>query len=349
MHDRLPPLTALRAFEAAARHLSFARAADELNVTPAALSFQIKSLEEHLGVQVFKRLNRSVELTEEGLLLQPGVTSGFEALQLAWRTVQNRLDTTTLTVTAGPGFTAKWLAPRLFDFAQANPDIELRFSASLKLMDFSRDDVDVAIRFGQSLDSEDLYSRTIIDEWMSPMVAPSLMKKLDQPSDLTKIPLLHQEDTRFLKPSRGWSAYFATIGAQPPDAAGTKFSQADHAVDAALSGAGAILGRISLTEVHLREGRLVMPFKHAIRANAAYRVVCPKGSETRPQVARFFALICELRNFLFQTEFLFLQFHNAQIVSAWTALLFFNAARERLVFTLQLGQVRTDRHRRTSD
>lgn len=287
MSSRLPPLTALRAFEAAARHLSFARAADELNVTPAALSFQIKSLEDHLGAQVFRRLNRSVELTEEGLLLQPGVTQGFEALQTAWRAVQNRLDSSTLTVTAGPGFTAKWLAPRLFEFAQAHPDIELRFSASLRMMDFARDDVDVAIRFGQSKDDPDLFSVTVINEWMAPMMASSLAEKLSGPEDLAKLPLLHQDDTAFLKPKRDWPTYFGMIGVASPTETGTKFSQADHAIDAALAGAGAVLGRISLTEAHLRDGRLVMPFKKAMWTNAAYRIVCPKGNETRPQVARF--------------------------------------------------------------
>lgn len=287
MNNRLPPLTALRAFEAAARHLSFARAADELNVTPAALSFQIKSLEDHLGTQVFRRMNRSVELTEEGVLLQPGVTAGFEALQGAWRAVQNRMDSATLTVTAGPGFTAKWLAPRLFKFAQAHPDIELRFSASLRMMDFARDDVDVAIRFGQSADEEELYALTIIDEWMAPMVAPDLAAQIQSPQDLAHVPLLHQDDTGFLHPKRDWPTYFKYAGVTSPSEAGPRFSQADHAVDAALAGAGAVLGRISLTEAHLREGRLVMPLKQAMKANATYRIICPHGTEKRPQVERF--------------------------------------------------------------
>lgn len=293
MNDRLPPLTALRAFEAAARHLSFARAADELNVTPAALSFQIKSLEEHLGAQVFRRLNRSVELTEEGLLLQPGVSAGFEALQRAWRAVQNRLDSATLTVTAGPGFTAKWLAPRLFKFARAYPDIELRFSASLRLMDFSRDDVDVAIRFGQRDAEDGLFTKTIIHEWVAPMVSPDLARKISNVADLRAVPLLHQLDTAFLRPPIDWPSFFDKAGVAAPVEAGTKFSQADHAVDAALAGAGAVLGRISMAETHLREGRLVMPVAEAMHANATYRIVCPTGAERRPQVARFIEWVLE--------------------------------------------------------
>jgi len=163
-------------FECAARHMSFAKAAEELNVTPAALSFQIRSLEQHLGAPVFRRLNRAVELTEEGILLRPGVQEGFSALQSAWRGAQRRLNSSTLTVTAGPGFTAKWLAPRMFSFAQQNPDIELRFSASLQMMDFERDDIDVAVRFGQG-DDKNLFSKHIIDDWAAPMVAPELAEK----------------------------------------------------------------------------------------------------------------------------------------------------------------------------
>ncbi|NNL18757.1 MAG: LysR family transcriptional regulator, partial [Boseongicola sp.] len=141
MADRLPPLTALRAFDAAARHMSFSKAADELNVTPAALSFQIKSLEDHLGAPVFRRLNRAIELTEAGRVLAPGARDGFATLTAAWRAVQRLTDTSTITVTAGPAFTAKWLAPRMFEFAQAHPEIELRFTATLRLLDFARDDV----------------------------------------------------------------------------------------------------------------------------------------------------------------------------------------------------------------
>ncbi|MCY4336096.1 MAG: transcriptional regulator GcvA [Litoreibacter sp.] len=284
--DRLPPLTALRAFEAAARHMSFAQAADELHVTPAALSFQIKSLEQHLGAPVFRRLNRAVELTEEGKLLQPGVQDGFEALQGAWRNVQRRLNQDTLTVTAGPGFTAKWLAPRLFSFAQANPDIELRFSASLQLADFERDDVDVAIRFGQGAD-KGLYSKRIINEWMAPMVSPVLAEELTTLEDLTRTPLLHDDHTVFLNPHPSWKLFFESCGLPEPGQQGPHFSQSDHAIDAALASAGVVLGRISMTESHLREGRLVMPFKKAMRLNAAYRLVCPSGSEERPLICRF--------------------------------------------------------------
>ncbi len=286
MADHLPPLTALRAFEAAARHLSFAKAAEELNVTPAALSFQIKNLETHLGRPVFRRLNRAVELTEAGRLLAPGLREGFDAIGRAWRAARRSADLTTLRVTAGPAFTAKWLAPRLFLFAGENPDIELRFTASLRLMDFDRDEVDIAIRFGQGSD-EGFFSETIIREWLTPMLSPDLAARISTPADLARVPLLHQDDTAFLRPHRDWDTWLRAMGVTPPEARGTRFSQADHAVNAALSGAGALLGRVSLTERHLAEGRLVMPFAESLWANADYRLVGPKGVETRPQVARF--------------------------------------------------------------
>lgn len=286
MADRLPPLNALRAFEAASRHLSFAKAAEELNVTPAALSFQIKNLEEHLGEPLFHRLNRAVTLTEAGRTLAPGVGEGFTALAAAWSAARRLSDDRTLTVTAGPGFTSKWLAPRLFHFAQAHPDIDLRFSAALRMMDFSRDEVDVAIRFGQSPD-DGLYSETIMEEWMTPMVTPELAKTLRTPADLTELSLIHQDDTGFLSPKVDWNTWFEAAGVEGTQAAGVHFSQADHAVNAAVSGAGAILGRVTLTESHLREGQLVMPFGLTLRTHASYRLVCPMGQETRPQVARF--------------------------------------------------------------
>ena len=287
MSDRLPPLTALRAFEAAARHMSFARAAAELNVTPAALSFQIKSLEERLGRPVFRRLNRAVELTPAGRALAPGASEGFSALSSAWRAARRQGDGRTLTVTAGPAFTAKWLAPRLFAFAQAHPEIELRFSASLRIMDFDRDEVDVAIRFGHPNRDPGLHAETVIEEWVTPMMVPELARRVRAPADLLDLPLLHQDDTAVQRWAMDWSAWFEAAGLPVPEETGTRFSQADHAIDAAVGGAGAILGRISLCEGHVRDGSLAMPLPLSLRPGTQFSVVCPKGSETRPQVARF--------------------------------------------------------------
>ena len=287
MSNRLPPLTALRAFEAAARHLSFARAADELNVTPAALSFQIKSLEEHLGNALFRRLNRAVELTDAGRALYPGAHEGFAELAAAWRAAQRVSDTMTLTVTAGPAFTAKWLAPRMFGFAQAHPDIELRFSATLRLLDFDRDGIDVAIRFGYGPDPG-LYSTRILSDWLTPVMTPEMAAAHPTPEALTRAPLLVDRSLDFVSPPCDWPAWFRANGiGGAPAPHGAQFNQADHAIDAALTGAGALLARSSLVEKALREGRLVAPFEVALTTDAHFRFLCPQGSETRPQVAAF--------------------------------------------------------------
>lgn len=287
MSDRLPPLTALRAFDTAARHMSFSKAAAELNVTPAALSFQIKSLEEHLEAPLFRRLNRAVELTNAGKALAPGAADGFTALASAWRAAKRTVDQTSLTITAGPAFTAKWLAPRLFKFAMANPEIELRFSATLRLMDFARDDVDVAIRFGMKKEEPGLYTQSIIREWVTPMMTPEMAKQFPNAADLTRAPLLHQDDIQFLKPAVDWPAWFRAANLPTRFAAGARFSQADHAIDAALAGGGVVLGRISLAEKDLREGRLVMPYKIGLTTDAQYSFVCPEGADKRPQVRTF--------------------------------------------------------------
>jgi len=286
MSDRLPPLTALRAFEAAARHLSFANAAAELNVTPAALSFQIKSLEEHLGAPLFRRLNRAVELTEAGRALAPGAADGFTALRAAWATTRRVADHSSLTVTAGPALTAKWLAPRIFAFAKAHPEVELRFAATLRLLDFDRDDIDVAIRFGLGGEEVGMFSQCIHREWLTPMMHPDLAARCTRPEDLLSVPLLHQDDIAFLAPPIDWAAWFRAAGLAAP-AGGARFSQADHAIDAAATGGGAVLARISLAEKDLREGRLVAPFDLALTTEAHYRFVCPRGTETRPQVRAF--------------------------------------------------------------
>lgn len=286
MRDRLPPLTALRAFEAAARHMSFAMAADELHVTPAALSYQIKSLEEHLGQPLFLRLNRAVALTEAGCALAPGTSDGFNRLNAAWRTAQRLTDDKTLTVTAGPAFTSKWLAPRLYDFAMANPEIDLRLSAGFRMMDFSRDDIDVAIRFSYDT-SPELYSLPLGNEWFVPVMSPTLAERFRTAESLTRAPLLYEASTGFLNPACDWPAWFRANGLDFAPDHGARFSQADHAVDAALSGAGVLLGWHAVVARDLKEGRLVAPVPIALQTRAQFHFLCQKGTQNRPQIAAF--------------------------------------------------------------
>ncbi|MEM1160164.1 MAG: transcriptional regulator GcvA [Pseudomonadota bacterium] len=286
MPDRLPPLTALRAFEAAARHMSFAKAAEELFVTPAALSYQIKQLEEHLGVPVFRRLNRAVELTEAGLALQPGVGDAFENLRQAVRAVSKLADTSGLTITAGPAFTAKWLAPRLFRFANDHPEIDLRFVASIRPLDFQRDGIDGAIRFGTE-DPPGYYSEVLADEWMTPVCSPAMAEQIRQQGSLDGMTLLHDESLEFLEPAPTWAAWGRIAGMQVDAAHGPRFSNADHSIDMALEGGGVALGRIVLVERYLDTGRLAKPFDIATRVGGQFRFVCPRGNETDTRVATF--------------------------------------------------------------
>lgn len=286
MSERLPPLTALRAFDAAARHMSFAQAAAELNVTPAALSFQIKSLEDHLGVPVFRRLNRAVELTPEGAALQGGVTEGFELITAAWRSARRQAQSNVLTVTAGPAFTAKVLAPRMFDFAQTHPEIDLRFAASLRIFDFQRDDIDVAIRFGSGRD-DGLYSRLLIEDWIAPVMTPEMAERYRTPEALLDAPLIFDDSIDFIKPRADWAQWFKANGIATSDLKGAHFSQADHAVDAALAGGGVALARSTVAAGALIDGQLVAPFDIALSTEAQFRLVCPLGHETKPHVAMF--------------------------------------------------------------
>mgnify|MGYP001793019267 CR=1 FL=1 len=287
MTNRLPPLTALRAFDAAARHMSFQKAADELNVTPAALSFQIKSLEEHFGAPLFTRLNRAVALTEAGAALAPGARDGFEALATAWRTAQRVTEQNTLTVTAGPAFTATWLAPRLYGFVQDHPEIEFRLSASLAMVDLARSGVDVAIRFGYSVDDRRLHAEPLMEDWVTPMMIPDLAERYPGEAGLQSIPIIHQEDFGFLDPPVDWPAWFRAAGLPPRDWTGQRYSQADHAIDAALSGAGAVLARIAFAGRFLSDGRLVAPFATGLKTVAGYRFVCLKDAVDRPNIAAF--------------------------------------------------------------
>jgi LysR family glycine cleavage system transcriptional activator len=286
MANRLPPLTSLRAFEAAARQMSFSKAAEELFVTPAALSYQIKQLEEHLGTPVFRRLNRAVELTEAGRALQPGVAEAFHRLREAVRAVARLGDAPRLTITAGPAFTAKWLAPRFFRFAEAHPEIELRFVATLRIMDFDRDGVDAAIRFGTGTD-EGLYSEVLTDDWATPVCTPALAARVAEKGSLAGLQLLHDESVTFLSPAPDWAVWGRATGMEGAWTHGARFTNADHAIDVALEDGGVALGRITLVERYLDSGRLVAPFKTALRIGAQYRFVCPLGAETQPKICAF--------------------------------------------------------------
>lgn len=282
-----PPLTALRAFEAAARHLSFSRAADELRVTPAALSFQIKQLEDHLGQPVFLRSHRSLSLTPLGRTLLPGTRAGFAQIANAWREARRSLSANSLAVTAGPAFTSKWLSPRLFGFARAHPQIELHMVASLRLQDLDRDGIDVAIRYGMQAPPDSFCREIMPYDWYAPMMTPELAQRFTTPESLRGAPLLHMHDLDFIQPTPDWRGWFRAAGLGDPPAGGAVFSHHDHAIDAATNSAGIIMGRWSIAHDRLAEGRLIAPFALALTGKATYRFLCRAGAESLPHIRAF--------------------------------------------------------------
>ena len=196
MATRLPPLNALRTFEAAARHLSFTKAADELFVTQAAVSHQIRTLEEHLGTVLFRRMNRSLMLTDEGQALLPAVREAFDLLSAGVRRVQDLCSGGALTISTTPSFAASWLVGRLARFQALHPEIELQLSATARLVDFAREDIDCGIRYGMG-DWPGLISQRLFQTALVPVCSPLLLNganPLRRPDDLAQHTLLHALD-----------------------------------------------------------------------------------------------------------------------------------------------------------
>lgn len=288
MSRRLPPLNALRAFEAAGRHLSMSKAADELHVTPAAVSHQIKALEAHLGVALFRRLTRSLLLTDAGQSCLAGVTDGFDRLAEAMARLANDDRGGVVTVSAAPSFAAKWLVPRIERFAAAEPEIDLRISASLELVDFRRDEVDLAVRFGAGV-YDGLVAEKLFDEAFIPLCSPALLAgghPLRAPADLRHHTLLHVDTPQFARVEAEWRMWLKAAGVKGVEATrGPRFSHADHAIQAAIDGAGVVLAQRSITRDDVAKGRLVMPFAVELPVALGYYLVMPPGGDRRAKVA----------------------------------------------------------------
>lgn len=291
MAYRLPSLNSLRAFEAAARLLSFQKAAAELFVTPSALSYQIRQLEEYVDQPLFHRLNRAVTLTESGRRLYPGVHDGFESFQMAVRSLARNAHSNVLVVSSGPAFAAKWLAPRIYKFVDQHPDIELRIAAGLKLTDFNIDEVDVALRFGEGK-YPGLYAEPLFDELALPLVSPKVIDRFGGKfgaEELAQVTLLHDDSTSFTSQVVDWTNWLEQEGLSHIDGSkGPRFNHADHGLDAAIDGAGIVLGRLSLAMRDIRSGRLVAPFDTYVKATAGFHFVVPPASMELPHVATFY-------------------------------------------------------------
>jgi len=287
MRRLLPPLNALRAFEATARHLSFSKAAEELNVTPAALSHQVRGLEEFLQLKLFHRRARTIELTEPARLIYPGIRAGFASIQDSMAQLDRGKDRT-LVISSTPGLTAKWLVPRLYRFFGRHPDIEARITASVAYANFASDGVDVGIRLSSGQHPE-LYVEKLSDEWLLPLCSPRLLEgpqPLRAPSDLGRFPLI-QVDLPGVVPT--WADWLEMAGVEGIDTAhGLRLNVADHALDAASEGMGVVLGYKLVAARDIGLGRLVMPFGPEIRVpGRSYYFCCAKGQEKRPPIKAF--------------------------------------------------------------
>jgi LysR family glycine cleavage system transcriptional activator len=284
----LLPLNALRAFEAIARHLSFARAADELHVTPAALSHQIRALEQQLGLELFHRRARAIELTDAGRLIYPGLHAGFDSVRNAFGQLERRREGNVLVISATLGLVAKWLMPRLWRFLHAYPDIDARIAASMNLADFGSDGVDVAIRLSRG-DHPELYVEKLFDDSVLPVCSPRLVDAgLRSVEDLARFTLIHYDIPMSMRAPPLWADWLAVAGAHGIDATrGLRVNVADHALDAAVAGAGVSLSFKLIASDDVHSGRLVSPFGPELPLAIGYHLVCPKGHERRPNVRAF--------------------------------------------------------------
>jgi LysR family transcriptional regulator, glycine cleavage system transcriptional activator len=284
MPRRLPPLNALKAFEAAARHESFTRAAEELCVTQGAVSHQVKALEAELGLKLFNRQRQKLVITESGRSYLAIVRDALDRIADGTEQLLRRQNSGVLTVSTSPNFAAKWLVHRLSRFAQAHPAIDLRVSASLHHVDFAREDIDVAIRHGNG-NEPGLHVLRLCVEEIFPVCSPKLLKgkgALRMPTDLRHAVLLHVNDRQ------DWRRWLDAANVDGIDLArGPLLNQASMAIDAAVDAQGVSLARTALAAWDLIGGRLVRPFSLALQVPYAYWIVCSKTAAKLPKIVAF--------------------------------------------------------------
>src|SRR5262245_14842579 len=305
---RLPPLNALRVFEAAARHLSFKEAAAELHITQAAVSHQIKSLEDFLGIELFRREGRGVQLTEAGRSSLPKLREGFDALAAAVETIHERSAETQLVITAPPVFTARWLMPRLAEFSRRAPDIEVRVVGSSRMVDAGAldsaallGDLDlraessgVEIHLGAG-DYPGFRADRLFSVKMALVASPELLPSLREPSDLANHVLLHDDALDLVAHGNAWQKWLEAAGVsdQVDGMRGPRFSTNMLSIEAASQKLGVALALRPLVDADLASARLIAPFDVEVTPGSAYFLVCPEVIADRPAVAAFRAWLLE--------------------------------------------------------
>ncbi|EAQ67699.1 transcriptional regulator, LysR family protein [Marinomonas sp. MED121] len=284
---RLPPLKAMQAFEAAGRHQSLKKAADELCVTTGAISQQIKLLEAHLEVELFKRLNKSVRLTEAGRACLPLIEQGFELLGDAAAKAQTYSEQKLITISVAPSFGAKWLLPRLEQFRRKHPDIDLRIDASTRLIDFAHDDVDISIRYG-AIKEKGMHVEALSHEELFPVCSPHLMTQCASLEALSDYPLLHLERRSADKSFPGWAEWIEENGLNKEAFKhGPRFSMSSMVLQAAIDGQGVAMASSVLAADDLKTGRLIRLFPQSLRAKYHYHLICTKNLSQRADVVKF--------------------------------------------------------------
>ncbi len=282
----LPSLNGLRAFEAAARHLSFTLAAAELHVTQTAISHQIRRLEEQLGLRLFERRNRGLALTREAQGYLPSVRAAFEDLRRATERLQRPGRDELLVVSTTASLAAKWLVTRMAAFQDAHPGIEVRITTSAHLVDFRREQVDMAVRYGRGT-WPGLRAQWLMAEDIFPVCSPALLhadKPLRRPEDLAHHTLLHATVSR-----EDWQLWLTAAGLPTSLATrrGLTFDQSFMATQAAMEGLGVALGRTPYVEADIAAGRLVVPFDVVLPADAGFYIVAPEETADTPKIALF--------------------------------------------------------------
>lgn len=285
---RLPSLEALRAFEAAARHLNFTKAGDELHVTQSALSHRIGALEDELGVKLFERLGRRLELTREGAIVAEGVRRGLDEVRRAIARLES--GAATLTVTVLPSFATRWLVPRLPGFAKRHPGVEVRIAAEPAMVDLRAGSADVAIRFGRG-NYPGMHVIKILDDAVVPVASPSFVAEngpFTGVADIGRVPLLHDSPTESDGSGADWRSWLARFGdADMRCEVATRFNQATLAIEAAANGLGVALARLSLCAGDLESGRLVQVLPLIAPTNFAYFFVCLPEHAERLSITAF--------------------------------------------------------------
>jgi LysR family glycine cleavage system transcriptional activator len=288
--SRLPPLNSLRAFVVAARHMSFSKASTELHVTPAAISQQIRQLEEQLDCELFLRSGRALVLTEEGHACLPGLTEAFEKIVEALERIDATQETGSLTVSVAPSFAAKWLVPRLENFREVHPEIDVQIGASMHLVDFASEEVDCAIRYGAG-DYGDLFAERILQETVFPVCSPLLQHNGAQPrhpGDLGRFTLLHDDSPDQDPSCPDWGMWLKAAGVNGVEVGrGLRFNQSSLVLEAAIAGQGVALAKGQLAAEDLRTGRLVRPFNVTQKLDFAYYLVCPQRKTSLAKVDAF--------------------------------------------------------------